>query len=177
MTDANKLAELIKKAESKMWGKTFRSELERNFFLAEELLANGVFLLPEDLRGTEDFSVSAFIEATQMYKEKDRYIKLPCKVGDKVYILEEKCKFSGEENKPWDSCNQYWDNVFKNKMWGCNGKAENGSLIYCKQKEMVWYVKEVEYSLLFYSNPTKVFGENLFLTKKEAEKKLKELGK
>ena len=99
----------------------------------------------------------------------------PCKVGDKVYILEEKCKFSGEENKPWDSCHQYWDNVFKNKMWGCMGKDENGNLICCKKKEMAWYVKEIEYSLLFYSKPTKVFGENLFLTKEEAEEKLKEL--
>ena len=49
------------------------------------LLANGVFILPEDLRGAEDFSISAFIEAMQMYKEKDRYIKPPCKVGDTVY--------------------------------------------------------------------------------------------
>lgn len=99
----------------------------------------------------------------------------PCKVGDTVYILEEKCKFSGEENKPWESCNQYWDNVFKNKMWGCKGKAKNGSLIYCKQEEMVWYVKEAEYSLFLYSNPAIVFGENLFLTKAEAEQKLKEM--
>ncbi len=51
---------------------------------AEYLLANGVFILPEDLRGSEDFSISAFIEAMQMYKEKDRYIKPPCKVGDYV---------------------------------------------------------------------------------------------
>ena len=49
------------------------------------LLANGVFILPEDLRGTEDFSISAFIEAMQMYKEKDRYIKPPCDIGQTVY--------------------------------------------------------------------------------------------
>lgn len=54
-------------------------------YITDDLLANGVFILPEDLRGTEDFSISAFIEAMQMYKEKDRYIKLPCKVGD--YVL------------------------------------------------------------------------------------------
>jgi hypothetical protein len=101
----------------------------------------------------------------------------PCKVGDVVYRLEEKCKYSGEENKPWDSCRQYWDNVFKNKMWGCAGKDENGNPIYCKQEEMVWYVKEVEYSLLLYSNSAIVLGENLFLTKDEAEEKLKELSK
>lgn len=49
------------------------------------LLANGVFILPEDLRGTEEFSISAFIEAMQMYKEKDRYIKPPCDIGQTVY--------------------------------------------------------------------------------------------
>jgi hypothetical protein len=101
----------------------------------------------------------------------------PCKVGDNVYILEEKCKYSGEKNEPWNSCNQYWDNVFKNGMWGCAGKDKMGNKIYCNQKEMVWYTKEVEYSLSLYSNPTKVLGENLFLTKEDAEEKLKELGK
>jgi hypothetical protein len=46
MTDTNKLAELIKKAKLKMWGKTFHSELERNMFVADYLLANGVIALP-----------------------------------------------------------------------------------------------------------------------------------
>lgn len=46
MTDTNKLAELIKKAKSKMWGKTFHSELERNMFVADYLLANGVIVPP-----------------------------------------------------------------------------------------------------------------------------------
>ena len=98
----------------------------------------------------------------------------PCKVGDIVYILEDKCKHSGEKNEPWNSCNQYWDNVYKNGMWGCAGKDKKGNKIYCKQKEMVRYIKESEYSLLLYSDPTKVLGENLFLTKEEAEQALKE---
>ena len=42
MTDTNKLAELIKKAKTKMCGKTFHSELERNMFVADYLLANDV---------------------------------------------------------------------------------------------------------------------------------------
>ena len=115
------------------------------------------------------------VEETADYILADGWIRMPCKVGDKVYILKEKCKFSGQENKPWESCNQYWDNVFKNKMWGCAGKDKNGNKIYCKQKEMVWYAKEVEYSILLYSNPAIVLGENLFLTKEEAEEKLKGL--
>ena len=125
--------------------------------------------------GTENTDSFPF-ESVADYLLANGVIVPPCKVGDKVYILEEKCKFSGEENKPWDSCHQYWDNVFKNKMWGCMGKDENGNLICCKKKEMAWYVKEIEYSLLFYSNPTKVFGENLFLTKVEAEAELRKRG-
>ena len=46
MTDTNKLAELIKKAKTKMWGKTFHSELERNMFVADYLLSNGVIVPP-----------------------------------------------------------------------------------------------------------------------------------
>lgn len=46
MTDTNKLAELIKQAKSKMFIKTFTCELERNMFVADYLLANGVILPP-----------------------------------------------------------------------------------------------------------------------------------
>ncbi|MEE0896784.1 MAG: hypothetical protein U0L88_04045 [Acutalibacteraceae bacterium] len=149
MTDANKLAELIKKAESKMWGKTFRSELERNFFLAEELLANGVFLLPEDLRGTEDFSVSAFIEATQMYKEKDRYIKLPCKVGDKVWDL-----------------HQRYNGTFT---------IREGKISMITQKaDKSWHLRITVNSSVWGFTPNEI-GTRYFLTKEEAEQKLKEL--
>ena len=46
MSDTNKLAELIKKAKTKMRGKTFYSDLERNMFVADCLLANGVIVPP-----------------------------------------------------------------------------------------------------------------------------------
>lgn len=46
MTDTNKLAELIKQAKSKMWGKTFTCELERNMFVADHLITNDVIVLP-----------------------------------------------------------------------------------------------------------------------------------
>lgn len=97
----------------------------------------------------------------------------PCKVGDLVYILSEKCKFSGDKNDPWNSCNQYWTNVYRNGMWGCAGKDDKGNKIYCEKKEMVWYIKGLRYSLLLY-NDNYVLGENLFLTKEDAEKALKE---
>ena len=49
MSDTNKLAELIKQAKTKMWDKIFHGEfvpLERNMFVADYLLANGVIAPP-----------------------------------------------------------------------------------------------------------------------------------
>lgn len=112
-------------------------------FHADHLLANGVLLLPEDLRGTEDFSISAFIEAMQMYKQKDRYIKTPCKVGDKVYY-------------PYDYGNKVLEKTVKRIVIENNDK---------------WL--DVGVSFLPFEN----IGRTVFLTKEEAEKKLKEFGK
>ena len=63
--------------------------------IADHLIKNGVYLLPEDLKGTDDFSISAFIEAMQMYKEKDQYVKLP-------YIKEYGCLEPIYEVLEWD---------------------------------------------------------------------------
>lgn len=41
--EIRRLAELIAKAKGNMLGREFSSNLERNFFLAEQLIVNGVF--------------------------------------------------------------------------------------------------------------------------------------
>lgn len=41
--ETRRLAELIAKAKGNMLGREFSSNLERNFFLAEQLIENGVF--------------------------------------------------------------------------------------------------------------------------------------
>lgn len=144
--------------------------------LVELMLDKGIFDKQVcDLCTKEDYCERCGAECIADHLIENGVIVPPCKVGDKVYILKEKCKYSGEKNEPWNNCNQYWDNVYKNGMWGCAGKDKTGNKIHCKQKEMVWYIKEVEYSLSLYSDPTKVLGENLFLTKSEAEQKLKEM--
>ena len=112
---------------------------ERVEVLADYLLANGVFLLPEDLRGTQDFSISAFIEAMQMYKEKDLYIKTPCKVGDKVYFI------------PFGSTITKWEIKSIEIM-------QDDIVLHCGR--------------IFFLNYD--FGKTVFLTKEEAEEKLKE---
>lgn len=108
--------------------------------LADYLLANGVFILPEDLRGTEDFSISAFIEAMQMYKEKDRYIKPPCKVGDKVYLP---CL------NDWGDIENYTITEFV---------LDNDGLLFVVDDE------DRE------THPIEEIGTDVFLTKEEAEK-------
>ena len=148
-TDRDRLIELIHKAHDG------RGRIS-NYGLADYLLANGVFILPEDLRGTEDFSISTFIEATQMYKEKDRYIKLPCKVGDMVYI-------------PWT-----WDGQ---QGVGCAEVEE--IKIYDNKNHIMFFIDlesdDEEFEQQYGGwKLDKSIGDTIFLTKEEAEAKLKE---
>ena len=101
-----------------------------------------------------------------------RLVVLPCKVGDTVWLLKKKCKYAGEDNDPWCSCDQYWDNVYHKHMWGCAGKDDEGKQFDCEKRDMEWYAKQIEYSLVLYS-PNIVLGKNLFLTREEAEAALK----
>ena len=101
-----------------------------------------------------------------------RLVVLPCKVGDRVWLLKKKCKYAGEDNDPWCSCDQYWDNVYHKHMWGCAGKDDEGKQFDCEKRDMEWYAQQIEYSLVLYS-PNIVLGKNLFLTREEAEAALK----
>lgn len=121
----------------------------------------------------EDGCIDKLIADTADHLIANGVIVPPCKVGDTVWLLQKRCKYAGDENKPWDSCRQYWDNVFKKGMWGCAGKDDAGNTFPCEKKELVWYAKEMEYSFALYSQNI-VQGENLFLTREEAEQALKE---
>lgn len=109
-------------------------------------------------------------------EEQGLLLRLPCKVGDTVWLLQEKCEHAGANNEPWGNCNQYWDNVSKKGMWGCAGKDDQGNSLICEKKEMELYARQMEYTLVLYS-PNIVFGKNLFFTKAEAEKALEEMEK
>ena len=104
-----------------------------------------------------------------------RLVALPCKVGDTVWLLKKKCKYAGEDNDPWCSCDQYWDNVYHKHMWGCAGKDDEGKQFDCEKRDMEWYAQQIEYSLALYS-PNIVLGKNLFLTREEAEAALAQEG-
>ena len=104
-----------------------------------------------------------------------RLVVLPCKVGDTVWLLKKKCKYAGEDNDPWCSCDQYWDNVYHKHMWGCAGKDDEGKQFDCEKRDMEWYAQQIEYSLVLYSHNI-VLGKNLFLTREDAEAALAQKG-
>lgn len=105
-------------------------------------------------------------------EESGRLVVLPCAVGETVWLLQTKCKYAGENNKPWENCEQYWSNVYRKNMWGCAGRDDEGNIFRCKKEEMTTYAKQMEYSLILYA-PHNVLGKNLFLTREEAEAALK----
>lgn len=90
-------------------------------------------------------------------EEQGRLLKLPCKVGDAVYCIFSrytKCTFSNEEFDEY-SCQ------------GCEYERDS-------KKEN--YVQDMRaYSLDWIVTNLKNFGKTVFLTKSEAEAKLKEL--
>lgn len=90
-------------------------------------------------------------------EEQGRLIKLPCKVGDTVYCIFNrytKCTFNNEE---FDECS------CQGCEYECDSKKEN-------------YVQDMRaYSLDWIVTNLKNFGKTVFLTKSEAEAKLKEL--
>lgn len=90
-------------------------------------------------------------------EEQGRLVKLPCKVGDTVYCIFSrytKCTFNNEEFDEY-SC--------QGCEYECDSKKEN-------------YVQGmIAYSLDWIVTNLKKFGKTVFLTKAEAETKLKEL--
>lgn len=86
-------------------------------------------------------------------EEQGRLIELPCKVGDTVYVFKKyrDCKLNYE-------CNQ------RTKY-----KCENDN--YCRQEYIITKVGEMKFSLIWFEQ----MGKTVFLTKEEAEAKLKEL--
>lgn len=90
-------------------------------------------------------------------EEQGRLIILPCKVGDTVYCIFSrytKCTFNNEE---FDECS------CQGCEYDCDSKKEN-------------YVQEMwAYSLDWIVTNLKKFGKTVFLTKSEAEARLKEL--
>ena len=128
-----------------------------------------------ELNAYKDIGSIGHIRDLLQAEQDGRLVVLPCKVGDTVWLLKKKCKYAGEDNDPWCSCDQYWDNVYHKHMWGCAGKDDEGKQFDCEKRDMEWYAQQIEYSLVLYS-PNIVLGKNLFLTREEAESAMAQKG-
>ena len=94
------------------------------------------------------------------FKDKSRYIELPCAVGDIYYTIEKYCNtdpYATEKEKVSGSDCEYW----------CNGE-------HCSFKE--YRIEEHKWaSIITILEKEQWFGKYYFLTKEEAEQKLKEI--
>lgn len=90
-------------------------------------------------------------------EEQGRLIKLPCKVGDTVYCIFSRYTKCTPNNEEFDEYN------CQGCEYECDSKKEN-------------YVQDMRaYSFDWIATNLKNFGKTVFLTKSEAEAKLKEL--
>ena len=101
-----------------------------------------------------------FAERCDNFKDKSKWVELPCAIGDTVYVVGTKC-LSGE----WDDeCDMY------DAEFDCPCHLD---------KEWIVFKREVDVDLLVdimkNTNPNFVFGETVFCTRDEAEDKLAEI--
>lgn len=90
-------------------------------------------------------------------EKQGRLIKLPCKVGDTVYCIFSRYTKCTPNNEEFDEYN------CQGCEYECDSKKEN-------------YVQDMRaYSFDWIATNLKNFGKTVFLTKSEAEAKLKEL--
>lgn len=89
------------------------------------------------------------------FKDKSKFIKLPCKVGDKVYcVYEHECCHLQDAHK---ECDRYsWD--YDDDV--CEG---------CEHQYFDPYIMSLKFDLAHIEQ----IGKNIFLTKEEAEKSIK----
>ena len=91
-------------------------------------------------------------------EEQGRLVKLPCKVGDMVYCIYERYTKCSENEQEFDE-------------YSCQGCE----CLECDSHKEHYVQSQKAYSLDWVVSNLKRFGESVFLTKSEAEAKLKEL--
>lgn len=82
-------------------------------------------------------------------------IKLPCKVGDTIYLIPSKTNFELNKLHKRDKANRVYKQIVDELRFNCNG----------------WYLKTCDYAIQIQGS----FKETWFLTENEAEARLKEL--
>jgi hypothetical protein len=90
-------------------------------------------------------------------EEQGLLLKLPCKVGDTVYVID----------KRYTKCSLYDEEYSESSCWNCDKE--------CDSKMYYVVVKRYVGTLEWIVSRLKKFGKTVFLTKEEAEQELKRL--
>lgn len=122
------------------------------------------------------FNVNGKIRECDHFKDKSKFIELPCKVGDTVFVIG-KCEsvsmyqdndyFNGtgsiecpfESDCDFEDCNDDYVRIFETRV--DNFLFEEGSI-------------KIYFENLWHSYEVSEFGKSIFLVREEAEKALKE---
>ena len=99
-------------------------------------------------------SVAKNIEC-RFFKDKSLFVEFPCKVGQTIFFYTCVCDKTGEER---------FDIL------------EGEVISFSMQKEGLWAYCRYKCGLTYWHIVDEGFGESVFLTKEEAEAKLKEIG-
>ena len=101
------------------------------------------------------------LEALGKYEDADEQgllLRLPCKVGEKVYCIYER----------YTKCSEYGQVFEEYSCQGCE-------CLECDSHKELYVQSQKAYSLDWIVSNLKKFGKTVFLTKEEAENKLKEM--
>lgn len=106
-------------------------------------------------------------EKCECFKNKSKYIELPCKVGDECYIVQQRCTRGGD-----------FDELTDTQVWDCEEYCHTDK---CDKE---WYIKTTKFNCLkrifeywdyFIANSSNEHFRHLYHKRNEAEAKLKEL--
>ena len=119
------------------------------------------------------YSTKRIIERLTEYEdleEQGLLLRLPVKMGDTVYFLGRKCDKCEEDycyRCPYNRNGEKRDDIFVYNMVVKQFRIYNNS-VYIVDTDAVWSSSEISLNI-------KQFGKTVFLTKEEAEQKLKEM--
>lgn len=101
--------------------------------------------------------LAEWLEELKSYKEAEEQgllVRLPVAVGSKVYVI-----------SSFLDCIYNYDNCKSTQKWKCEEDIQ------CEYEKKSYYIKEIEFTTIMKDS----IGKSVFLTREEAEKKLKEL--
>lgn len=110
--------------------------------------------IPAEMANDDIRAVLKKLAAYEDLEEQGLLVKLPCKIGTKVYAI-----------SSFIDCIYNYEHCKATQKWKCEEDIQ------CEYEKRLYCVKEIKFCLTLKS----AIGKTVFLTREEAEKKLKEL--